>query len=212
MCGRFGFNTAKKLIAEVFGLDEGNLPDLPARYNIAPTLDIPVVRRDGRRKLDMLRWGWKPGWSKTVLVNARSESAAEKPTFRKALAERRCIIPASGFYEWKREKASKQAFWIHRKDDQPLAFAGLWTTEQDDDGNSREACLILTTGPNKVMEPIHDRMPVILAPDDLDAWLEGTAGFQDLMQPCPAAWLRADAVGSYVNSVKHQGPKCLEPV
>lgn len=211
MCGRFGFNESKDLIAEFFGLDEGKLPELLPRYNIAPTQDVPVIRFEGKgRTLDLLRWGWMPGWAKSVLINAKSETAAEKPTFKQALAERRCLIPASGFFEWKRSKTEKQPYWIHPKEGKPLAFAGLWTTEKTEDGKPVHACVILTTGPNKVMEPIHNRMPVIIPPVAFGAWLED--GTPKYLRPCPDSLLRADAVSSYVNNAKNQGPKCLELV
>jgi putative SOS response-associated peptidase YedK len=146
------------------------------RYNIPPTVDIPVIRfADGKRRLSMMRWGLLPPWTKDpkkspLLNNARAETVAEKPSFRSAFKKRRCLIPASGFFEWKKEGQLKQPFYFSRPDDKPLAFAGLWET-----WNDIESCTIITTEANELMAPIHDRMPVVLGDNDYATWLDPEA-------------------------------------
>src|SRR5262245_30614970 len=180
MCGRFTLRTPMTVLVEHFALEvraDRQLPLFEARYNIAPTQEVLAVREvDGAREASKLRWGLIPSWSKEPgggppMINARSETLAEKPTFRTAFRRRRCIIPADGFYEWRKSdegaKGKKQPYWIHRSDGGPVGFAGLWESWRD----SIESCTIVTTAANRTLSQLHDRMPVILAPGDYAEWL-----------------------------------------
>jgi putative SOS response-associated peptidase YedK len=211
------------VLAEQFELSE--VPDLEPRYNIAPTQDVAVVRQEGStRALALLRWGLVPSWSKdpTIgarMINARAETAAEKPAFRAAFKQRRCLVLADGFYEWQSsgQGRQKQPFYIHMKDGKPFALAGLWERWQGDEGGSTlETCTILTTEPNELVRPIHNRMPVILAPADYGQWLDPAmqqAGpLQAMLQPYPAAALDAYPVSRAVNNARHDSPECVAPL
>lgn len=215
MCGRFTLRTPLNVLMRQFNLSAQTEWQLPLRYNIAPTQDIAViVATEQGRELEMMRWGLIPSWSKDPssgppLFNARSETVAEKPSFRTALKRRRCLIPADGFYEWKKEGKLKLPFYIRRSDEQPFAFAGLWEQWQD-----TRSCTILTTTPNELMKPLHDRMPVILSPNDYDIWLDAEANepakLSYLYEPFPASELIATPVSTIVNNAKHEGPQCIE--
>ena len=219
MCGRFTLTLLPDLIAEEFGLDD--VPILEARYNIAPTQPVAVVRRlrsGGTRQLDLLRWGVTlppaPGARKSgPLINARSESIATRPVFRDAFRRRRCLIPADGFYEWSAGGTGRQAFHVARRDGNPFAFAGLWEPERG--AGTPASCVILTTEPNDLLRPIHDRMPVIVERADYDRWLAPEdarpEALADLLRPCPAETLAARAVGPAVNNAHNEGAACLEP-
>jgi putative SOS response-associated peptidase YedK len=200
--------------------------NLEPRYNIPPTEDIAVVRPDpgstGRR-LDMLRWGLVPYWAKDIkigfsLINAKAETVAEKPAFRDAFKERRCIIPADGFYEWKKLDAkTKQPYAIVMKDRGAFGFAGLWERWKDRaSGQTIQSCTIITTTPNEVCAPIHDRMPVILEPKDYARWLgeEPTEPphFMIMLKPFPAEAMEAYPVSSRVWSVKNTDAALFEPL
>ena len=179
MCGRYTLRAPAQVIAETFGV-EGDPAgvDVAPRYNIAPGQDVWVVREGSatpRRRLDRLRWGLVPAWSEkapaaATMINARAETAAEKPAFRLPFRRRRCIVPADGFYEWKRWPSGAQPYLIDRKDGRPFGMAGLWDRWRGPDGTPLESCAILTTSPNELVASLHDRMPVILAPDDFDLW------------------------------------------
>jgi len=219
VCGRFTLTLPPDLIAEAFGLDD--VPVLEARYNIAPTQPMAVVRRlapGGPRQLDLLRWGvtLPPGEGSRrcgPVINARSESLATRPAFRDAFRRRRCLVPAGGFYEWAPGSGRRQAFHIARKDGRPLAFAGVW--EPAAPAGAPASAVILTTEPNELLRPIHDRMPVIVDPADYDRWLapEGTAPetLTGLLKPYPAELLAARAVGPTVNNAQNEGVACLDP-
>jgi putative SOS response-associated peptidase YedK len=219
VCGRFTLTLPPDLIAEAFGLDD--VPILEARYNIAPTQPVAVVRRlraEGPRQLDLLRWGVSlppaPGERKKgPVINVRSESVATRPVFRDAFRRRRCLIPADGFYEWSAAGPRRQAFHIARRDGRPLAFAGIW--EPEGPGGSPASCAILTTEPNGVLRPIHDRMPVIVDPADYDRWLAPEGGpaptLAPLLRPYPAEPLAARPVGPAVNNAQNEGAACLDP-
>jgi putative SOS response-associated peptidase YedK len=185
MCGRFTLKTPAHVLIEHFhleGVPTDELPLFEPRNNIAPTQEIAVVRGgDGssRRNVAMLRWGLIPSWADDVkignrLINARGETIAEKPSFRRAFRSRRCLIPADGFYEWKKEGSRKQPFRVHREDEAPIAFAGLWEKWQPPDHNVQaiESCTIITTSASEQLRDLHDRMPVILSPADYDKWLD----------------------------------------
>jgi putative SOS response-associated peptidase YedK len=196
---------------------------LEPRYNIAPTTPVLVVKASPQGRIATFHlWGLVPSWSKdpgigAKLLNARSETAAEKPSFKHALKHRRCILPASGFYEWQPQgKGVKQPYWIHRKGGGLLAMAGLWETWQGPNGEELDTCTVLTTVPNEVMAPIHDRMPVLLGRGDYSAWLDGAHAnlglAMKLLRPCPAAWLEAYPVGQGVGNPRNEGVELIRPL
>jgi putative SOS response-associated peptidase YedK len=219
MCGRFLLMTSGKDIAEEYGLSD--FPELFPRYNIAPTQPVLAVRAGATgREAALLRWGLIAPWAKDAKVapiNARSETAADKPMFRHALRKKRCLIPADGFYEWlsRAGEKRKQPFCFRPRDERPFAFAGLWERWQGPEGPV-ESCAILTTEANELVRPVHDRMPVILPEQHWSAWLD--AGLQDaaavvpLLRPYPADAMRAHPVGPAVNNPRNHGPECLTAV
>jgi len=173
------------------------------------------------RELVLLHWGLIPHWAKDPaignrMINARSETVAEKPAYKAALRRRRCLVLADGFYEWKKTSSGKQPYFFHLADDRPFAFAGLWESWEGPDHSYIESCTLLTGEPNEVVRPIHDRMPVILAPDEYPRWLDPTIADIDrlspLLAPYPAAEMRARAVSRAVNSPRTDDPRCIEPV
>jgi len=188
MCGRFALNEDPKKFAEHFQISGES--DLMASWNIAPSFQIPTITDDqeGRRHLNKMRWGLIPSWAKDAaighkLANARGETVAEKPSFRSAFKYHRCLIPASGFYEWKAEKGVKQPWYISLKSGRPMVLAGLWETWHPEDGEAVESCCIITISANSMMKPIHDRMPVILDEDDWSAWLARKEHHADQLFP-----------------------------
>lgn len=219
MCGRFTLTSLPKVVAQLFDLPA--VPELDPRYNIAPTQGVAVVRAgsDGRR-LDLLRWGLIPSWVKDVkqaptLVNARVDTLQEKPSFRGAFRSRRCLIPADGFYEWKTIGGKKQPMYFTMNDGAPFALAGLWERWEGPDGTVIESCTTLTTEPNAVVSPIHDRMPVILPPEAYALWLDPRVTEPQRLVPLlgsyPAEAMRVHAVSPQVNSASAEGPACIEP-
>jgi putative SOS response-associated peptidase YedK len=223
MCGRFTLRASASVIAEQFSLFE--VPAFVARFNIAPTQPVPVIRRQAdalpspRRELSWLRWGLIPGWAKDPaigarLINARAETAAEKPAFRAAMRRRRCLVVADGFYEWQPSGRTKQPHFIRLRDDRPFAFAGVWETWEGADHSLLETCAILTTGPNELIRPIHDRMPAILSPADYASWLdpaiEDPSQLRPLLTPYPSDAMQAHPVGDFVNSPTHDSSQCIE--
>jgi len=221
MCGRFTLATAPEIVAEFFELTA--VPDLSPRYNIAPTQSAPAILltpERAQRVFRPLRWGLIPGWAKdpTIgnrMINARAETVAEKPAFRSAFRQRRCLVVSDGFYEWKKGPGRKQPFYIRMRDDRPFAFAGLWEHWEADDGTGIESCALLTTQPNEVLRPIHDRMPVILDRANYDLWLDPTMADVDRLRPllCPyrAEEMKVYPVGTRVNSPTRDDPACMEP-
>jgi len=238
MCGRFTLRTPATVLIEHFDLDvrgDRQLPLFEPRYNIAPTQEILIVRSDpadGRRRAHMMRWGLIPSWSSgekggsgPPMINARCETLAEKPMFRSAVRRRRCLIPVDGFYEWQQSasgaRGKKQPYFIHRPDDGPFAFAGLWETWAQQSGSSPEAdrlkidsCTIVTTEANSTLSALHERMPVVLAPCDYAMWLdpavEEPAALKHLLAPCGEEELMADPVSTHVNKVANDDPRCVE--
>jgi len=222
MCGRFTLNSSGEALAEEFDLAVG--PDLAPRFNIAPSQEIAVVREDeGRtRECALLRWGLVASWVRDpkpgrAPINARSESACEKPTFRRAMAKGRCLVPASGFYEWQASRGGpKQPFLIRMRDSGLFSMAGLHETWCGPGGEIIESVAILTTAANALMEPIHARMPLILAPADHGQWLDrdvqSASAVTDLMLPCPEDWLEAVPIGTQVNNPRFDDPSCIEPL
>lgn len=217
MCGRFTLALPPELLAEIIG--EIEQPHIQPRYNIAPTQQVAVIRQEagGRRHLDYLRWGLIPSWAKessSHMINARSETVHEKPAFRQAFRSRRCLIPASGFFEWLQEGARKQPLYIHMRDDSPMIFAGLWETWKSPASEIVESCTILTTSSNSLIRPFHDRMPVILGRSDWDTWLSREATQEQLtplFQAYPSDLLDCYPVSDLVNSPRNDTPECLNP-
>ncbi|MBD2100164.1 SOS response-associated peptidase [Leptolyngbya sp. FACHB-261] len=219
MCGRFSQTRSAAIVAEAFQLAE--VPPLDPRYNIAPTQPVAVIRctaEQPQRQLQQLRWGLIPSWAKDAsigskLINARAETVAEKPSFRSAFSQRRCLVLADGFYEWQRLERGKQPFYIRVGEGEPFAFAGLWERWRGPDGEV-ESCTLLTTEPNELMRPIHDRMPVILQPQDYDLWLDPSvrepAQVQPLLHPYPAEAMTAYTVSKQVNSPANDSPECIK--
>jgi putative SOS response-associated peptidase YedK len=197
-------------------------PNFPPRYNIAPTQPIAIVRLvDGKRHFALVRWGLLPSWVKdpktfTLLINARGETAAEKPAFRAAMKRRRCLIPADGFYEWQAAGDRKRPFYVRAKSGAPLAFAGLWETWTGPNGEELETAAIVTTRANRTLSPIHERMPVIVPPEAFDLWLDGASvdatTAAALIQPAPDGQLEAYEISTAVNRTGNDNPKLLEPV
>ena len=213
MCGRYSLEATSEQIVEAFALADAIA--IKPRYNIAPTQDIPIVRvstERGDRRLVMTRWGLSPSWwnGQRPLINARSETVQKK--FPRAFNGRRCLVPATGFYEWQKLGQAKQPFHIQRADRGLFAFAGLWDRCPGPDGEMFEACAILTTTPNKTVEPVHDRMPVILAPAAYAAWLDPGMPDPSLLAPAPDDLLDAYPVGRRVNRTANDDAACVEPM
>lgn len=226
MCGRYTLRTKLNLLLQQFAVDASEEQiaqqwDIAPRYNVAPTQLIPVVRlMDGRRELRMIRWGLVPPWAESPgkgapLINAMSETVAEKPTFRSIIKNRRCLIPADGFFEWETIGKQKQPHYFGIRGFQPFAFAGLWQTWNKSDP-PLESCTILTTHGNDLLSKLHDRMPVILSPNDYDLWLDpeqqDPAALKYLYEPFPASEMETYLVDAKVNKVANQGPDCIEPL
>ena len=220
MCGRYNLTLPPEEIAAHFGL--ANVPEATPRYNIAPTQDVLAIVpvENGERAAVFFRWGLIPSWSKEIkigdrLINARAETVAEKPAFRSAFRKRRCLIPATGFYEWQKRDGFKQPYHVHRVDDQPFCFAGLWE-HWENTGQSIQSCTILTTAANDLMAPIHDRMPVILPADAFAAWLDHRISdpvrLKPLLQACSKEHLVAERISTRVNSPAHDDPACIKPI
>jgi len=220
MCGRYALHNNPEVIKLAFGL--GVLPEIRPRYNIAPSTPVLVVVQDREkgRLADLYRWGLIPSWAKdpaigNKLANARGETVAEKPSFRAAFKRWRCLIPASGFYEWKAVAGRKQPYYIHPAGTDLFAFAGLTEHWNGPDGPVH-SCAIITTDANERMRGIHNRMPVILDPKDYAAWLDPANQASDqlkaLLQPCPDSWIAAHPVSTRVNTPRNDEPALLESV
>ena len=228
MCGRYGRRADKQRIAEWMQTHDTNVFDdsyLAPSYNVAPQSLQPVVRLDsetGQRELTVMRWGLVPFWAKDAkigysTINAKSETVTTSPAFREAIKRRRCLVPAEWFYEWQKIDAkTKQPYAIGLRDDSLFAFAGLWETWKDKTKDQvLETYTVLTTDPNELLEPIHDRMPVILALKDYQRWLEpGEATHLpvDLLRPYPAEEMKAWKVGSAVGNVRNNTPELIVPI
>lgn len=222
MCGRFTQTHTAADLAAAFQVD--SVPPQTPRYNIAPSQQLAAVLQTSDhpdRQLRSLRWGLLPRWAKDPslghkLINARSETVAEKPSFRSAFKHRRCLIPADGFYEWQRLNGKKQPYYFCLTDRQPFGFAGLWEEWQSPEGQPVQTCTILTTVANAVLATVHDRMPVILVPDTYDTWLdpdnEDVVELQTYLQPYPAEDMHSYPVSSWVNNPSHEAAACIEPM
>lgn len=221
MCSRYSLTSPPEAVRDYFKV--GGDDDFPPRYNVAPTQPIPIVRvsAGGVRELTLVRWGLIPGWVKdpsqfTTLLNARSESVIEKPSFRSAMKYRRCLVPADAFYEWTGPKTDKRPYMIRPRSGGPIAFAGLWEHWQGADGSEIETAAIITTSPNATLQPIHDRMPVILHPSVFDAWLDVRAlpaeAATHLLRPAPDELLETFAIGKAISNPRAEGLALQQPV
>jgi putative SOS response-associated peptidase YedK len=219
MCGRYAITLPPDTYREFFGYPEQ--PNFPPRYNVAPTQPVPVVLHDrGERHFRLVRWGFLPGWVKDpkefpLVINARGETLETKPTFKAALKRRRCVFLADGFYEWRRQGREKAPFLIRPRSRGPMPLAGLWETYSDASGGEIDTAAIVTTDANGTLSAVHDRMPVILSPDDIGAWLDvgdERADVMRLVRPCPDDWLDMVPVSSRVNKVANDDPGLLEPL
>ena len=219
MCGRFPLGVPREQLELDFGLDD--CADYPIRHNISPGTDIAVIRQspEGRRVLHLLRWGLIPRWIEDVktapkLNNARGESVAEKPSFKSAFKSRRCLIPASGFYEWQAQgQGPKQPYFISLKSGKPIAMAGLWESKEFADGSILRTACVITTAANELMAPIHDRMPVIISPENWQAWLTAPAdSAKELITPFAPEQMQAWPVSRRVSRSSEEGPDLIERV
>jgi putative SOS response-associated peptidase YedK len=221
MCGRFTLALDRAGLQQAFPQFE--MPkEVAPRYNIAPTQPVPVVPNNAEKRVDYFQWGLVPSWAKDPqignrMINARSETLAEKPSFRAAYKRRRCLILADGFYEWQKVpgRKSKIPTHIRMQSDAPFAFAGLWESWHSADGSHILSCTIITTTPNELLEPIHNRMPVILPPEAYDDWLDPEerqpAELQGLLKPYPASEMRAYPVSTLVNKPQNDSPELIIP-
>ena len=228
MCGRFVQASSPELLVARFGVDELAAGGHEPSYNVAPRATVYAVRdraddQGRRRYLSDLRWGLIPSWAKDPkvgdrMINARAESLADKPAYERAFRRHRCLVPAEGFYEWQRRGSRKQPMFIHRRDGEPMAFAGLWAAWRDEasDTDWLRSCAIVTTNANNTLAPLHDRMPVVLEERDWDGWLDPDTGDVDalarLLQPASDDLLVAYPVGTAVNSADNDGPELVERV
>jgi len=220
MCGRFEIHSAIELIAKIFGIHEWDIEYLPS-YNIAPSQDILLVVNDGKRRLVKSRWGFVPSWSKELsagykMINARAESVADKPSFRQAFQNQRCLVVADGFYEWKKEGTTKRPFYIRLKSGKPLGFAGLYNVWKSPEGEQICTSTIITTDANELLQPLHDRMPVITPPNAYDIWLDPTIHDKALLQAVLKPYA-SDALDTYevtpkVNSPKNNSPENIQRI
>lgn len=221
MCGRFALTRSSGEVAARFGVQQVLFHFSP-RYNIAPSQPVATVMLEGgERLLTACKWGLVPFWAKDAsignrLINARAETLTEKPAFKYALARRRCLVPADGFYEWRTEGNRRQPVYIRRRDGGLFAFAGLWEEWQSPDGSPLRTCTIITTQPNSLIAPIHHRMAVILSPDSEETWLDPSvrdpSQLLALLQPYPSEELVAYAVSPRVNNPAYDDPSCIQPI
>ena len=220
MCGRFVQYTLFPLLEKEFKLKFG--ADVPLRqsYNIAPTQDVPVVVNEDGNRLTLCRWGLIPPWSKDAsigsrMINARAETVADKPSFKGPLKKHRCLVVADGFYEWKKTQAGKVPVYITMKDGRPFGFAGLYSDWHPPEGDPIRTCTIVTTEPNELVKPIHNRMPVIIKPDDRDKWLDpdeqDPERLKPLLTPYSSDELDAWEVSRTVNSPSNNNPNLIQP-
>lgn len=225
MCGRY---TLIRLadFTDMFPWIRGLHNQPPPRYNIAPTQPVPAVLNEwhqGQAPVELVHWGLIPSWAKDTsigarMINARAESLAQKPAFRAAFRRRRCLIPASGFYEWKKDPdaKTKTPMYICMKDGRPFAFAGLWEIWHGDDGSQIRSCTIITGEPNELIRPIHDRMPVILSPQQYRDWLDPNEPpaeeLMAMLKPYPAEQMQAYPVSRIVNNPRNDSPRCIQPL
>lgn len=221
MCGRFALTLSPDNISKYFHVED--VPEGINQYNIAPGQLIKAIIQmpSDRRKITSMKWGLIPSWTKdpskgVKTINARAETVGTKPSFRSAIKFRRCIIPASGFYEWEKVEKGKVPYYIHLKSNEPIGFAGLWDKWKRNNGSVIETCTILTTSANNLLKPIHDRMPVIIHPNEYELWLDRemneTDKLKSIFQPYPSEMLSLYKVSNPVNKPAYDKADCIEPV
>lgn len=219
MCGRFVRRRSSATLADEFRVNQIS-DDLQPSFNVAPTHNVAVVLEDGARQLVSMRWGLIPSWASdptigSKLINARAETLTQKTAFKNAFRNRRCLVVADGFYEWQKQNGTKTPLLIQLRSARPFGFAGLHETWTSPSGESLSTCTIITTEPNEIVRPIHDRMPVILPKDVEDFWLDSSiedhGRLLDLLLPYPAEEMEAYPVSPLVNSVKNDSIACIEP-
>jgi putative SOS response-associated peptidase YedK len=219
MCGRYAIISAPEAIRALFRYEDQ--PNFPPRYNVAPTQPVPIVRlMEGKRRFALVRWGMLPAWVKdprtfTLLINARGESVNEKPAFRLAMRRRRCLFPADGFYEWRQEGKDRRPFFVRARSGAPLAFAGLWETWMGPNGEELDTAAIVTTRANRTLATIHERMPVVIAAEAFDFWLDCHKVDADtaatLIAPAPEQALEAYEISTAVNHVANDSADLIAP-
>lgn len=221
MCGRYLITTPLEAIQQMFNFEERL--NIPPNYNVAPTHEMPIVRAYAggqERELTKARWGLIPFWAKDTKIgystfNARADTVAKKPAFRDAYKKHRCLVPANGFYEWQKvgkSKTDKQPYLIRLHGGELFAFAGLWSWWENPDGEEITSYTIITTEPNEMVKPIHNRMPVILSPANYNRWLDPNQDGANLLKPFPAEEMEAYAVNKRVGLVKNNDPELIEPI
>jgi len=218
MCGRYTETLPKPEIVNRFQVAKDLFRDFKTSYNIAPTQTVPVITRDNLNELHGFRWGLIPSWAKDAsignhMINARAETITEKMSFKVPFKWRRCLIPADGFYEWKKGESGKIPVYVHRMDRAPFAFAGLWASWQPKVGDEIHSCTIITTEANQMMKPIHDRMPVILRKEEETVWLDADTEEKvllDMLKPVDGGNLAAHEVSKKVNDPGNNYPELLE--
>jgi putative SOS response-associated peptidase YedK len=220
MCGRFAIKSTPDYLRRLLGFVER--PNFPPRYNIAPMQPIPIVRiENGARHFTLARWGLIPSWVKdprkfALLINARAEGITEKPSFRAAIRRRRCLVPADGFYEWRREGKLKQPYFIRARSGEPMAFAGIWETWVEACGGEIDTAAIITCAANAALAPIHERMPTVIPPEAFDTWLDpDETNFKEaceLLKSAAEDFFEAYEVSTHVNKVAHDDAENIAPV
>lgn len=220
MCGRFSLKSTMRAIEDEFSIDKSDIVIEP-RYNIAPTQNVAVIFNDGQNNLTFFKWGLIPSWAKDPIIgnrmiNARAETISEKPSFKTALKKRRCLILSDGFYEWNKTGEDKIPTYIFLNNHKPFAFAGLWDNWKSPEGKIIYTCTIITTTPNELMAPIHNRMPVILQKQFIDFWLDSSYQKEteliNILKPYPSDEMDAHEVSKLVNSPKNDNPGCIARV
>ena len=221
MCGRFILSKPKKIKAKDLKIKESEVDLLKPRYNIAPSNPVAAILNEKERHIEPLRWGLIPSWAKeesigSRMINARAETLAEKPSFKGLLHKHRCLVLADGFYEWAESPRGKQPYLVRLKSDEPFTFAGLWSHWKNPKGEEIRTCTIITCAPNKLMESIHNRMPVILDAEERDIWLdpknEDMPTLAGLLKPYPENEMEAYPVSKIVNSPENDREECIKPI
>jgi putative SOS response-associated peptidase YedK len=219
MCGRYAITTAPEAIRQFLRYLEQ--PNFPPRYNVAPTQPVPIVRMmEGKRQFALVRWGLIPAWVKdprtfSLVINARGESVLDKPAFKNAMKYRRCLFPADGFFEWERRGEKKRPYFVRRKGGGPLAFAGLWESWMEPNGEEQETAAIITTNASRSIAHIHDRMPVIVPPEAFDFWLDPKVDAETAtaaIQPAKDETIEHYEVSRAVNRFENDSPQLVEPL